>query len=169
MSMTFVNHTNHVTENWSTTQRQASETFGVIIDVPFPVVPPDFDEAAVAELVQKNLREILKLQPAAVLCQGEFNYTFALVSEFKEKNILQIAEIADAITAYAQNFPDAIKICRTDTIEEDLENLSKQIAIFRANGSKDLESALFAKIIATVEAEYGELIDGSATRFEIIR
>lgn len=68
-----------------------------------------------------------------------------------------------------KNFSDAIKICRTGTIENDLVRLSKQIAIFRATGSKDLQSGLFAKIIATVEAEYGELIRGSVTRFEIIR
>lgn len=110
----------------------------------------------------------------------EIDYSDA--SDSLEKNILQIAEIADAVTAYAQNFPadkiivhamnnfsDAIKICRTATIQDDLKNLGEQIQKFRATGSKDLKSELFAKIVDRIEAEYGDLIRGGANRFDIIR
>ena len=67
------------------------------------------------------------------------------------------------------NFSDAIKICRTATIQDDLKNLGEQIQKFRATASKDLKSELFAKIIDRIEAEYGGLIRGGAGHFEIIR
>lgn len=98
MSRIFVNHTNHASSNWSDEQRSAAETFGEIVDVPFPEIPPQADESAVAELAAENLREILKLQPAAVLCQGEFNYTFALVSALRQKNIPVLAATSERVT-----------------------------------------------------------------------
>ncbi len=97
--MIFVNHTNHASAQWSAEQTAAAQTFGEIFDVPFPPVPPNFDEAAVAELVAKNLREILKLNPAAVLCQGEFNYTFAMVAALKAKNIPALAATTERVTS----------------------------------------------------------------------
>lgn len=98
-SKIFVNHTNHASAQWSAEQTATAETFGKIVDVPFPPVPPDFDETAVAELVAKNLREILKLNPAAVLCQGEFNYTFAMVAALKSKNIPALAATTERVTS----------------------------------------------------------------------
>lgn len=99
MAKFFINHTNHASANWSAEQTAAAEIFGEIIDVPFPVVPPEFDESAVAKLAAENLRDILKLQPAAVLCQGEFNYTFALVVALKEKNIPALAATTERVTS----------------------------------------------------------------------
>ena len=66
-------------------------------------------------------------------------------------------------------FSDAIKICRTSAIEDELKNLGKHIETFREHPDKDLKSELFAKIIDTIEREYGKLIGGTATRSEIIR
>ena len=66
-------------------------------------------------------------------------------------------------------FAEAIKICRTSAIEDELKNLGQHIKTFREHPDKDLKSALFAKIIDTVEREYGKLIGKSATRLEIIR
>ena len=66
-------------------------------------------------------------------------------------------------------FSEAIKICRTSAIEGELENLGKHIENFREHPDRDLKSELFAKIIDTVEREYGKLIGKAATRTEIIR
>ena len=65
-------------------------------------------------------------------------------------------------------FSEAIKICRTSAIESELKNLGQHIKTFREHLDKDLKSELFAKIIDTIEQEYGILIDG-AERAEIIR
>lgn len=118
---------------------------------------------------KKNVYEANEIQRVSLLITGadefvKFGSVNALLEYFGEGSSAA-SELLDAM----KNFSDAIKICRTGTIENDLRNLSEQIELFRAKGSKDLKSELFAKIIATVEAEYGELIGGGATRFEIIR
>ena len=66
-------------------------------------------------------------------------------------------------------FSDAIKICRTNAIEIELKNLGQHIQTFRENPDKDLQSELFAKIIDTIELEYGNLIGGEVDRLDIIR
>ena len=67
------------------------------------------------------------------------------------------------------HFSEAIKICRTSAIEHELQNLGQHIKTFREYPDKDLKSELFAKIIDTIEREYGSLIGGTATRPDIIR
>lgn len=99
MEKIFVNHTNHPSANWSDVQKKAAETFGKIVDVPFPDVPPNIDTAAVHELVLNNLQDILNLSPAAVLCQGEFNYTFAMVGELKRRGINVMAATSERVVS----------------------------------------------------------------------
>lgn len=105
MENIFVNHTNHHSDKWSVAQKLAAENFGRIIDFPFPDVPPNFDTAEVKDLVMKNLREILKLKPAAVLCQGEFNYTVAMVEELKKNNVAVVAATSERVVSMIQE-PD---------------------------------------------------------------
>ena len=66
-------------------------------------------------------------------------------------------------------FSEAIKICRTSAIEAELKNLGEHIKAFREEPAKDLKSELFAKIIDTIEREYGRLIGSEGSRAEIIR
>ena len=80
MKKIFLNHTNHPSDKWSSEQIAAAEIFGEIIDLPFPAIPPEFEKEEVAKKVAENLKKILSLEPVAVLCQGEFNYTFAMVT-----------------------------------------------------------------------------------------
>ena len=68
-----------------------------------------------------------------------------------------------------KNLSEAIKICRTGTIENELKNLGNHIKTFREHTSKDIKSEIFAKIIDTIETEYGNLIKDSASRLDIIR
>ena len=76
---------------------------------------------------------------------------------------------ANELLAAMNRFAEAIKICRTSAIEGELKNLGQHIRTFREHPDKDLKSALFAKIIDTVEREYGNLIGGAVGRLEIIR
>lgn len=99
MKKIFLNHSNHPSEKWSAEQISAAEVHGDIKDFPFPNVPPSFSSYEVQELVQKNLREILKISPAAVLCQGEFNYTFAMVLELKKNNIPVMAATSERVVS----------------------------------------------------------------------
>lgn len=91
----FLNHTNHPSSKWGEEQISAAEIFGEIVDFPFPNISPQLAENDVAEIVKKNLQEILRLSPAVVLCQGEFNYTFAMVTALKENNIPVLAATSE--------------------------------------------------------------------------
>lgn len=98
MQKIFINHTNHPSNNWSAEQKAAAENFGKIVDIPFPTVSPYADENEICAIVAENLQEILKLSPDAVLCQGEFNYTYAMVHALKCENILVLAATSERVT-----------------------------------------------------------------------
>lgn len=82
-----INHTNHPSERWEEAQRRAAEEYGTIMDIPFPQIPADWDENAVRRLAEENARVILARSPAAVLVQGEFTYTYALINLLKAADI----------------------------------------------------------------------------------
>lgn len=83
----FINHTNHPSARWEEAQRRAAEEYGTIMDIPFPQIPADWDEDAVRRLAEENARAILARSPAAVLVQGEFTYTYAIVARLKAAGI----------------------------------------------------------------------------------
>lgn len=99
MKKIFLNHTNHPSDKWSSEQIAAAEIFGEIIDLPFPAIPPEFGKEEVVEKVAENLKKILSLEPAAVLCQGEFNYTFAMVNELKKNKIPVFAATSERMVS----------------------------------------------------------------------
>lgn len=92
----FINHSNHPMANWSPEQKQAALAYGAsILDMAFPVLPANYTEQQIAELTQKSFSHIISLQPAAVLCQGEFTYTYSLVKLLKEKGIPVLAACSE--------------------------------------------------------------------------
>ena len=95
----------------------------------------------------------------------KFGSVEALNEYFGEEPPPAVKDLLEAMNRFA----DAIKICRTSAIEGELENLGNHIKTFRKNPDRDLKSELFAKIIDTIEREYGALIGGSVTHSEIIR
>ena len=98
MKKIFVNHTNHPSERWSAEQISAAQVYGEILDIPFPAVDAEATPAQVAALVEENLEKILALKPAAVLCQGEFNYTFVLVERLKSFGVKVVAATSERAT-----------------------------------------------------------------------
>ena len=91
MKKIFVNHTNHPSERWSDKQRTTAQVYGELKDITFPSVDAEATPAEVAALVEDNLKKILALKPAVVLCQGEFNYTFAMVERLKNLGVMVVA------------------------------------------------------------------------------
>ena len=91
MKKIFVNHTNHPSGRWSDKQRTTAQVYGELKDIPFPTVDAEATPAEVAALVEDNLEKILALKPAVVLCQGEFNYTFAMVERLKNLGVVVVA------------------------------------------------------------------------------
>ena len=97
MRIIFVNHTNHNSAQWSVEQRAAAEVYGQIIDLPFPPIPAEFGTEELSEIVSANLAKILELSPKAVLCQGEFVYTYLMVEQLKKHNILTLAACSERL------------------------------------------------------------------------
>lgn len=91
MRKVFINHTNHPSCYWSHVQREEAEQFGEVTDFPFPDIGPEWDEERVLALAKVNCEKILALQPAAVLCQGEFTYCYQLIRLLKKSGIEVLA------------------------------------------------------------------------------
>lgn len=106
--MYFVNFTNHPSERWPENQRQAAEAFGEIVDVPFPAVEPDQDEAYIMRLADEYEEKILAYQPNVVLCQGEFCLVYQIVSRLKEKGIRVVAACSERVVKEEGNVKTAV-------------------------------------------------------------
>ena len=87
MQKIFINHTNHPTDSWTETERKAAEVYGKVKEIAFPAIDPEWDETKIGQLAQENGKKILSMNPAAVLCQGEFTYCFALVTFLKAHGV----------------------------------------------------------------------------------
>mgnify|MGYP007101881037 CR=1 FL=1 len=83
----FLNVTNHPSELWPPAQTAAALQYGEIRDLPFPAVPPEWDIRKVAALADTLADDILRLRPAAVLCQGEMTLTYQLVNRLHAAGI----------------------------------------------------------------------------------
>jgi len=83
-----LNLSNHKFEAWSQEQRrEAEERWGYVEDFPFPAVPASMDEKELYRMAVTLVDEIIKKQPDAIMCQGEFTLTFALVRLFQKQGI----------------------------------------------------------------------------------
>lgn len=87
MKMYFVNFTNHPSAGWDEEQVREALKYGEILDLPFPFVDPQEDEAYIRRLSEEYTERILKLHPAAVLCQGEFNVVYQVVNRLLKQGI----------------------------------------------------------------------------------
>ncbi len=83
----FINHTNHPSANWEEPQFRAARLYGDVVDLPFPAVDPEMDREGVRALAMEILPKILEYNPSAVLCQGDFSYTYMMVNLLKEQGI----------------------------------------------------------------------------------
>lgn len=87
----FLNHTNHNSEFWTVKQRKEAEKYGKIVEFPFPPIPPEAGSNDVKSLAEKNAAKIADLKPKAVLCQGEFTYTYYMVQLLQKMGIIVLA------------------------------------------------------------------------------
>ncbi len=78
-------------------KKNSARSFGEIVDVPFPAVSSSASREQVLKLVDEQLSAILKLSPSAVLCQGEYTYTFAMVEQLKRREIPAMAACSERV------------------------------------------------------------------------
>ena len=93
----FINHTNHLSQYWSHAQLTAACEYGDILDLPFPSVDPQASSSEVLELAQEYAGRIIALHPSAVLCQGEFVYSHALVERLLAAGITVLAATSERV------------------------------------------------------------------------
>ena len=87
----FVNCSNHPAETWCAEQKKAAEEYGRIVDIRFPEVDPGCTNAQVNAEAERICGEIDQYNAAAVMCQGEFTLTYAIISRLKEKGTTVLA------------------------------------------------------------------------------
>lgn len=93
----FVNFSNHASSNWNSKQKNAAMQYGEIIDIPFPMVSAEMREKDIGVLADKYVKEILDKNPNAVMCQGEFTLTYAVISRLKKAGIKCIAACSERV------------------------------------------------------------------------
>lgn len=91
MEQYFINFSNHESACWSEKQIQSANVYGRIIDIPFPQVDPACTEADVRRIGDEYLKRIMELQPAAVLCQGEFSVSYYVIRKLKLQGVTVVA------------------------------------------------------------------------------
>jgi hypothetical protein len=94
----FINHTHHNSSHWSEKQLAAAGHYGEIIDMEAPVIGAHWNTEDVVRIAGEYAARIIALAPAAVLCQGEFTYTYALVSLLERAEIPVVAACSERQT-----------------------------------------------------------------------
>lgn len=93
--MTFVNFTNHPVDTWDKAQLAAAEKYGEIAEVAFPVVNSKASEKDIANLADEMEEKIMALDPAAVMCQGEFTLAYAVIRRLRNRGIKVVAACSE--------------------------------------------------------------------------
>ena len=93
-----INLSNHSIKNWSVHQlKEANDNYSSVIDLPFPVIPPDSDDEFILNLANEyklKCFELLNSSPDknnAVHIMAEMTFCFALVSLLQKENIICVA------------------------------------------------------------------------------
>lgn len=90
-----INLSNHPTVMWLPEQLAAAHNaYGEVIDLPFPAVPADADEAEILALAQTYLRKVQNTyapEVAAIHIMGEMTFTYTLVCLLKDAGYTCVA------------------------------------------------------------------------------
>ena len=97
----FVNFTNHPSDKWDENQKREALKYGEILDIPFPAVDSQEDEAYIYRLSEKCTEQIMELHPRAVLCQGEFNVVYQIVNRLLRHGIIVLAGCSERVVEEA--------------------------------------------------------------------
>jgi CRISPR-associated Csx2 family protein len=98
-----INLSNHPSANWKSEQLVAAESFGEIVDLPFPEVSPDGDEEYIQSLCNEYVEKIMqivkdkKTEKTAVHVMGEMTLTFSLVYALQTEGFTCVASTSERI------------------------------------------------------------------------
>ena len=94
----FLNLSNHPSALWSAAQLKAASAYGPVQDLPFPAVPPEWDIGRVCAFADALFEQVLAMNPAAVLCQGEMTLTYQLVKRLCAAGIPALCACSERVT-----------------------------------------------------------------------
>ena len=101
-----INFSNHLSTKWSEKQLAAAlMTYGSVLDLPFPEIDASASENEICALALDKVSEIAALAPDAVLCQGEFSFTFAVAAELMRRGVPVICATSER-RAFEVKAPD---------------------------------------------------------------
>ena len=84
----FINLSNHPSDKWDENQRKEALKYGEIVDIMFPYVDPEADEAHVVQAAEKIMSRILQTENIeAVMVQGEYTLTYEIVKRLQGESI----------------------------------------------------------------------------------
>ena len=90
-----INLTNHPISNWSKEEMEAAKEYGEIHEMPFPKISANLSEIEVERMADNYVKKVMKHENPVVLVQGEFTFTFMLVTKLKAANIECIAACSE--------------------------------------------------------------------------
>lgn len=93
----FINYSNHPSKNWDEKQLAEARVWGNIIDLPFLQVSPEIDSSEVEKMAEEEVSKILKYEPSAVLCQGEFTLCFSIIKRLQLRGIKVLAACSQRV------------------------------------------------------------------------
>jgi len=94
----FINLSNHHHLKWDNVQLNAAREYGEIVSIEFPQVIPEADESYVRELVDRYMGIIETYgfdNVNAVMIQGEFTFTCAMVRLLKKVGICVLSACSE--------------------------------------------------------------------------
>lgn len=108
MESVFINISNHPSSGWQPEQLEAAKKIGVVYDLSFPEISPEWDTSEVKILVEeyfKKVRGIIPLpdEKSAIHIMGESVFTFLLVSKLIEYGYNVVASTTERLTSYRGN------------------------------------------------------------------
>ena len=113
-----INLTNHPFANWSNEQiMETKKLYGEVCDYPFPAVPVDFTSDDISYMAEDIIEDIIHRKKEiedsteqssevetqiashafAVMCQGEFTLTYALVCLLQKAGIEVVSAVSERI------------------------------------------------------------------------
>ena len=98
MKNTFINLSNHASVHWSDRQLQKAAEYGEIVDLPFPMIDPHASSEEIDALVEAYCQKVLVYGKPVVMLQGEFIFTYRLVTLLKQKGICVVASCSERRT-----------------------------------------------------------------------
>lgn len=80
----FINLSNHPSKNWCKEQTFAAKKYGDIIDITCPIMDASINEDQVKTLAEATINKINEINPAAIMCTGEFSFCYIAINELKK-------------------------------------------------------------------------------------